>query len=189
VEHSFLEPVRSDVPVLALTGQWDPATPPAQGDEAIRTLPNGRHIVIPSAGHGFDGLQGTKDCITPLLVAFIRTADAKGLDAACIAAIRRPPFPVRTLAATPVRISARELEEYTGTFTGEYGLKLEMRVLDGRLRAVMPGRDFAMIPVGRGTFRLLGVPHLSITFFREGGAVKGFSLEEGGAPPERFTRQ
>jgi hypothetical protein len=46
-----------------------------------------------------------------------------------------------------------------------------------------------MIPVGPATFRLLGVPHLSITFHREGGAVKGFTLEEGGAPPERFARQ
>ena len=189
VERSFLEPVRSDAPVLALTGQWDPATPPAQGDEAMRTLPNGRHIVIPSAGHGFDGLQGTRDCITPLLVAFVRTADAKGLDASCVAAIRRPPFPVRTLATTPIRISATELEQYTGDFTGEYGLKVETRVRDGRLRAFLAGRDFGMIPVGPGTFRLLGVPHLSITFLREGGAVKGFTLEEGGAPPERFAKQ
>lgn len=189
VDRSFQEPVRSDAPVLALTGQWDPATPPAQGDQAIRTLPNGRHIVIPSAGHGFDGLLGTKDCLTPLLVTFIRTADAKGLDASCVAAIRRPPFPVRTLATTPVAMSAAELEEYTGAFTGEYGFKIEMRVRDGRLRALLPGRDFGMVPVGPATFRLLGVPHLSITFHREGGAVKGFTLEQGGAPPERFTRQ
>jgi pimeloyl-ACP methyl ester carboxylesterase len=189
VERSFLEPVRSDAPVLALTGEWDPATPPVQGDEAIRTLPNGRHIVVPSAGHGFDGLRGTKDCLTPLLVAFIRTADAKGLDASCVAAIRRPPFPVRTLATAPVRVSARELEQYAGAFKGEYGLHLEMRVRGGRLHALLPGRDFGMIPVGPGTFRLLGVPHLSITFVREGGAVKGFTMEEGGGPPERFTKQ
>lgn len=188
VERSYLEPVRSEVPVLALTGQWDPATPPAQGDEAMRTLPNGRHIVVPSAGHGFDGLQGTKECITPLLVSFIRTADAKALDASCVASIRRPPFPVRTLATTPVAMTVAELEQFTGAFAGEHGLKLEMRVRDGRLRALLPGRDFAMIPVGPATFRFLGVPHLSITFHREGGSVTGFTMEEGGAPPERFSR-
>ncbi|HYH83166.1 MAG TPA: alpha/beta hydrolase [Longimicrobium sp.] len=95
VERAFLEPVRSDVPVLILTGQWDPATPPAQGHEALRTLPNGRHLVIPSAGHGFNGVSGYRECVPPLLVRFVRTADAKGLDAACVAAIHRPPFPLR----------------------------------------------------------------------------------------------
>lgn len=188
VERSYLEPVRSDVPVLALTGEWDPATPPAQGDEAIRTLRNGRHIVVPSAGHGFDGLQGTRGCLAPLLVDFIRTADAKGLDASCVASIRRPPFPVRTLATTPVAMPAAELEQYTGAFTGEHGLRMEMRVSDGRLRAYFPGRESGMFAVGASTFRLLGVPHRSVTFHRDGGAVTGFTLEEGGAAPQRFTR-
>jgi pimeloyl-ACP methyl ester carboxylesterase len=188
VERSYLEPVRSDVPVLALTGQWDPATPPAQADEAIRTLPNGRHIVIPSAGHGFAGLQGTENCIAPLLVAFIRTADAKGLDASCVRSLRRPPFPVRTLATTPVAMTAAELEQFTGAFMGEHGLTVEMRVRDGRLRAFFPGRETGMVAVGSATFRLLGAPHRSITFHRGGGVVRGFTLEEGGAPPRRFIR-
>ncbi|HEX8213439.1 MAG TPA: alpha/beta fold hydrolase [Longimicrobium sp.] len=188
VERSYLEPVRSDVPVLALTGQWDPATPPAQGDEAIRNLPNGRHIVVPSAGHGFDGLQGTRGCLGPLLVAFIRTADAKGLDASCVASIRRPPFPVRALATTPIAMPPAELERFTGAYTGEHGLRMEMRVRDGQLRAFFPGRETGMVAVGAATFRLLGVPHRSFTFHRDGGAVTGFTLEEGGGPPQRFTR-
>src|SRR5215813_8632078 len=75
----FSKPVRSGAPVLILTGQWDPVTPPSNGDEAARYLPNSKHVVVPSGGHGFGGLDGL-ECIQKLIDQFVETANAKDLD-------------------------------------------------------------------------------------------------------------
>src|ERR1044072_4231692 len=37
VERDYADPVRSDVPVLILTGEWDPVTPPSNGDAVAKT--------------------------------------------------------------------------------------------------------------------------------------------------------
>ena len=47
----FRAPVRSDVPVLLLSGGLDPVTPPAAADAVAATLPNSRHVVAPGLGH------------------------------------------------------------------------------------------------------------------------------------------
>src|SRR5439155_1538001 len=52
----FREPVSSNVPVLLFSGNMDPVTPPQRGEEVAHYLPNSRHVIIPQAGHGFDGL-------------------------------------------------------------------------------------------------------------------------------------
>jgi pimeloyl-ACP methyl ester carboxylesterase len=52
----FREPVSSNVPVLLFSGNMDPVTPPQRGEEVALYLPNSRHVIIPQAGHGFDGL-------------------------------------------------------------------------------------------------------------------------------------
>jgi hypothetical protein len=44
--------VKSDVPTLVLSGQFDPVTPPAWGQLAASTLSKGTYILIPGAGHG-----------------------------------------------------------------------------------------------------------------------------------------
>ncbi|HWK90413.1 MAG TPA: alpha/beta fold hydrolase, partial [Longimicrobium sp.] len=59
-------PVR--VPVLAMVGEADPATPPHWAELAMRTLVNGRLIIVPQAGHGFSGMQGG-DCIARVQAA------------------------------------------------------------------------------------------------------------------------
>jgi pimeloyl-ACP methyl ester carboxylesterase len=85
---SFVQPVRSDAPVLMISGAEDPATPPWYGTEALRYLPNGRQILIPHATH-----ETELPCIDALIVTFVRTRNAKHLDAsACAATSRRPPF-------------------------------------------------------------------------------------------------
>ncbi len=45
-------PVTSSVPTLVLSGQFDPATPPAWGQQAASTLSNGHFFELPYAGHG-----------------------------------------------------------------------------------------------------------------------------------------
>lgn len=43
--------VKSDIPTLLVSGEWDPITPPANGDKALQSLKNGSHVVFPNDGH------------------------------------------------------------------------------------------------------------------------------------------
>jgi pimeloyl-ACP methyl ester carboxylesterase len=83
----FNDPVQSDRPVLLLSGQLDPVTPPRYGAAVVRHLPNGRHLVAPGQGHNVFG----SGCAPRLVGKFIATADAKGLDASCLQQLAPPP--------------------------------------------------------------------------------------------------
>ena len=85
---AFFEPVRSDVPVLLLSGGIDPATPPRHAVEVAQTLANVRHLVAPNVGHGVS----TAGCAPDLIEKFIRSADPKALDGKCLKDIPRPSF-------------------------------------------------------------------------------------------------
>jgi pimeloyl-ACP methyl ester carboxylesterase len=88
VARSFLAPIRSAVPVLMISGQDDPATPPQFGARELAHLPNGRQILVPNAGHDNDD-----PCLTRIEIAFMKTSSSAGLDAACARRFKRPPFP------------------------------------------------------------------------------------------------
>ena len=83
----FDQPVRSDRPVLLLSGELDPVTPPRYGEAVVRHLPNGRHLVLRGQGHS---VMAT-GCAPRLVARFIDTADARGLDAGCIDRLAAPP--------------------------------------------------------------------------------------------------
>ncbi len=91
VERDYAQPVRSDVPVLILTGEWDPVTPPSNGETVAKTLPNSLHIVVPHGAHGIDGLEGI-ECVDRITNEFIERATTKGIDTACVKNIRRKWF-------------------------------------------------------------------------------------------------
>ncbi|GAA4856752.1 alpha/beta hydrolase [Luteimonas vadosa] len=85
----FRKPLAGDVPVLAISGEFDPVTPPRYGDEVVEHLPNGRHLVLPGQGHSVLGIG----CMPKLFAQFIETADAKALDAECLERLKpTPPF-------------------------------------------------------------------------------------------------
>jgi pimeloyl-ACP methyl ester carboxylesterase len=88
VPADFYDPVRSDVPVLILSGGIDPATPPRHGEEVAATLPNARHFIAPYLGHGVS-LHG---CAPRLIESFVRAGDARALDGKCLERIPRPLF-------------------------------------------------------------------------------------------------
>lgn len=90
----YSEPTKSNVPVLILTGEWDPVTPPSNGDAVAKYLPNSLHIVVPHGAHGFGGLEGV-ECLGKLNSDFIESGAVKGLDTACIKEIRRKGFRVK----------------------------------------------------------------------------------------------
>jgi pimeloyl-ACP methyl ester carboxylesterase len=91
IARDYAQPVRSDVPVLILTGEWDPVTPPANGDRVAKTLTNSIHVVVPHGAHGLDGLEGM-DCVDGLIAEFIQHGTTKGLDTACVNNVRRRGF-------------------------------------------------------------------------------------------------
>ena len=82
-------PYRSDVPVLLISGNLDPVTPPQWGAEAARYFPNSLHIVVPGA-HVSDSA-----CLDSIMKQFLKTASVQGLNTACIGKSRLPPFVLR----------------------------------------------------------------------------------------------
>ena len=94
VRRDYTDPVRSDVPVLILTGEWDPVTPPSNGDGVANGLKNSLHIVVPHGAHGLGGLENI-DCITRLSAEFVERGTAKDLDTSCVKTIRRKGFALK----------------------------------------------------------------------------------------------
>jgi pimeloyl-ACP methyl ester carboxylesterase len=77
------------VPVLVLSGELDPVTPPRYGDEVAASLPNGRHLVLEGQGHNVLPVG----CVPKLLSKFIASADAKTLEVGCLATVpKAKPF-------------------------------------------------------------------------------------------------
>ena len=88
VPASFLDPVKSDKPVLLISGALDPVTPPRLAQTVVKTLPNGRLIIPQNATHASYG------CIEGLMAAFIERGSAERLNVSCVDQIRRPPFTI-----------------------------------------------------------------------------------------------
>ena len=88
IEPGYWAPVASDLPVLVFSGEGDPVTPPHWAEWALQTLPNARHAVFPDQGHGASSTR----CGTSLFRQFVERGTAEGLDLACAAGNRRPPW-------------------------------------------------------------------------------------------------
>lgn len=88
LDESFMEPVRSDVPVLLISGEVDPVTPAGPAEEATRTLPNSLHLVFQ---HGSHDDAPFRPCIEGILETFYRTGSVKEIDTGCVAS--SPPVP------------------------------------------------------------------------------------------------
>jgi pimeloyl-ACP methyl ester carboxylesterase len=91
IPRDYTSIVRSRVPALILTGQWDPVTPPRYGSVLAKNLKNSVHLVIPSGGHGFGGDENLS-CIDSIMLDFLDRGSAKGLDTSCVRTIHRKGF-------------------------------------------------------------------------------------------------
>jgi pimeloyl-ACP methyl ester carboxylesterase len=109
----YHEPVRSDLPVLLLSGELDPVTPPRWGTMAAATLPNGLHVVIPGGAHGYGGMPGV-ECVDSLMVRFVVQRSARGLDTSCVQRVRRPPF--LTEVPRTITLAPAALQRLAGTY-------------------------------------------------------------------------
>ncbi|MFC5358378.1 alpha/beta hydrolase [Azospirillum himalayense] len=80
-------PVANPVPVLLLSGAYDPLTPPEWAERAAATLPKSRHLVFRSAGHL---VTASDDCAVSVAAQFV---ESETLPAnACPAAAKPPGF-------------------------------------------------------------------------------------------------
>ena len=84
----FDQPVRSDKPVLILSGGLDPVTPPVFGEEVKKALTNSVHLVAGNIGHGVS----TRGCAPRLIKKFVEAASVAGLDGKCLERLPRPMF-------------------------------------------------------------------------------------------------
>jgi pimeloyl-ACP methyl ester carboxylesterase len=89
---NYKEPVRSETPVLIVSGYLDSATPPENGDKIARHLPNSLHVVARYGSHGYS--TNLSPCVDQLMADFIARGGVKGLDASCIDRIPQTPFQV-----------------------------------------------------------------------------------------------
>jgi pimeloyl-ACP methyl ester carboxylesterase len=87
----FHEPVTSDVPVLLISGPYDPVTPPRWAEEVVKHLSRGLHVVIPDGHHGPGGLSNP-ECFSGMSAKFIERGTAEGLDTSCVSTMKPPPF-------------------------------------------------------------------------------------------------
>jgi len=83
----FNDPVISDRPVLLFSGELDPVTPPRYGDDVVKHLANGRHLVARGQGHNVMA----SGCAPRLMARFISDASARDLDASCLDRLAAPP--------------------------------------------------------------------------------------------------
>ena len=80
VGSSFKLPLATDLPVLLLSGDADPITPPRYAELAMVDLENAAHLIGKNQGHG----QISVGCTRRLVADFIDSADPSGLDAECL---------------------------------------------------------------------------------------------------------
>jgi len=87
----FWRPVSANVPVLAISGDLDPITPPRYAESVIRGFPSGRHVVVPNRSH-----NDVDPCITSLFESFLIAGSSTGLDTSCASL----PHPLRFATST-----------------------------------------------------------------------------------------
>lgn len=158
VAADYHQPLASDAPVLLISGELDPATPPGGAHLAARTLSNALHVVIPGGGHGAGNMPGI-ECVRELMTRFVREASVRGLDPSCVGEVRRPPFVIDIPEA--VAVDPALLARLAGTYAADGGRPLRVTVepMDGALRIRGDdGIDAMALPLSPTRFLWDGAP-------------------------------
>ncbi len=91
------EPLVSDKPVLLLSGEADPITPPEFAERVAAHLGNARHLVGTGQGHGMLGVG----CIPRLVTDFVKDSSLESLDGECVNRLGPSPFFIDFNGPTP----------------------------------------------------------------------------------------
>jgi pimeloyl-ACP methyl ester carboxylesterase len=86
----YRTPVHSEVPTLFVSGDLDGASPLWMTEHAAPGFSNRLEVVLGGKGH-----TDVTDCIPGLYEQFVRSGDARGLDASACKPTPRPPFKTR----------------------------------------------------------------------------------------------
>lgn len=88
IDEDFKTPLKTDLPVLLLSGEADPVTPPKYAELAAVDLANARLLVGRKQGHG----QAARGCMPDVIGDFVTDADPSELDATCFERVHSMPF-------------------------------------------------------------------------------------------------
>jgi pimeloyl-ACP methyl ester carboxylesterase len=98
VDDDFKEPLRFAGPVLLLSGQNDPVTPPTYAERTMaHGLDDAVHLIGPGQGHGMAGVG----CVPRLMARFIESAHTDSVDGRCLSAEPPTPFFLSPLGPGP----------------------------------------------------------------------------------------
>ncbi|MCH8301236.1 MAG: alpha/beta fold hydrolase [Proteobacteria bacterium] len=88
IDDQFKRPLASDVPVLLLSGEADPVTPPRYAELAAIDLGNARLLIGHKQGHG----QAPRGCMPDVIAEFVETANPQALETDCLERLFAMPF-------------------------------------------------------------------------------------------------
>lgn len=93
----FHAPLKSDKPILMLSGELDPVTPPRYGEQILPGLTHARQLVFKGQGHSLLG----RGCMPQLLGKFIDKPDPAQLDTHCLDKLGATPAFIDFNGASP----------------------------------------------------------------------------------------
>jgi pimeloyl-ACP methyl ester carboxylesterase len=183
VPKSFVEPVRSDKPVLLVSGELDPAAQPEYAAEAAKYLSHSKHIIVRNGSHG-----QSAPCIIKIVGQFLDAGSTGGLDTSCVDQIPLPAFEL--IDPSQVSIPAKTLAEYDGTYELRPGTNVSVTLDGGQLTLLFPGakEGLALYPESDAKFFAIPVP-FDIEFVRDTtGKITHFVFHQSGRDI-RLTRK
>lgn len=90
IPEGYHEPVATDAPVLILSGDRDPVTPPSWGEEGAREMSSALHLVFARQGHGVS----FNPCVQGIYREFLEAGSVEGLETSCIEELEAPVFEI-----------------------------------------------------------------------------------------------
>ena len=97
VAEGFHEAVVSDLPILLMSGERDPVTPPHYAALTAETFPNSLNLVARGRSHSV--MKNV--CLRDITTEFINKGSIEGLDTACVEKILPAPFFTSLLGPDP----------------------------------------------------------------------------------------
>jgi pimeloyl-ACP methyl ester carboxylesterase len=93
----FHAPFETPIPVLVLSGEFDPVTPARYGAEIVGGLAHARQLLAPGQGHAVMGAG----CMPKLMSTFVQTRDPARIDDACLKVLGDTPAFLTVNGAAP----------------------------------------------------------------------------------------
>ncbi len=97
VPEGFHQPVISNLPVLLMSGERDPVTPPKYAAQAAETFPNSLNLVARGQSHSVM----RQICMRDIATEFIEKGSVENLDTSCTENIQPAPFFTSLLGPDP----------------------------------------------------------------------------------------